>query len=180
MVYARLSEERERRPFTIASHDDDSPEKVRALHGLGAAITEFPVDVDAARAAKDLGMWSIVGAPNIVRGGSSSGNQSAAELFSLGLADVICADYHSPSMLPAAFRLVDDGIADLPAAIRALTLNPARAVGLTHRGAIEPGCSADVIVVRREGRGIPMVERVLRGGAEVFSLQIPRGSEVPA
>ena len=180
MVYARITEERERCHFTIASHDDDSPEKVAMLHGLGAGITEFPVDADAARKAKELGMWSIVGAPNIVRGGSSSGNQSAAELFSLGLADVICADYHAPSMLPAAFKLVDDGIADLPTAIRALTLNAAKAVGMTERGAIEPGCIADLIVVRRIGRGIPMVERVLRAGVEVLSLQIPQASEVPA
>ncbi len=126
MVYARITEERERRHFTIASHDDDSPEKVEMLHGLGAGITEFPVDVESARKAKELGMWSMVGAPNIVRGGSSSGNQSAAELFSLGLADVICADYHAPSMLPAAFKLVDDGIAELTAAMRALTLQPGK------------------------------------------------------
>jgi alpha-D-ribose 1-methylphosphonate 5-triphosphate diphosphatase len=180
MVYARITEERERCHFTIASHDDDSPEKVATLHGLGAAITEFPVDVDAARKAKDLGMWSIVGAPNIVRGGSSSGNQSAAELFSLGLADVICADYHAPSMLPAAFKLVDDGVADLVTAMRALTFNPARAVGLADRGAIEPGFTADVIIVRREGRDFPSVERVLRGGSEVLSLRVPQASEVPA
>jgi alpha-D-ribose 1-methylphosphonate 5-triphosphate diphosphatase len=180
MVYARISDERERRPFTIASHDDDSPEKVEALHGLGAGITEFPVDVPAARRAKELGMWSIVGAPNIVRGGSSSGNQSAAELFSLGLADIICADYHAPSMLPAAFKLVDDGILDLPTALRALTLNAAKAVGLADLGAIEPGYTANVIVVRRAGRGIPMVERVLRGGVEVLSLRLPQAMEVPA
>jgi alpha-D-ribose 1-methylphosphonate 5-triphosphate diphosphatase len=180
MVYARIMDERERKPFTIASHDDDSPEKVQALHGLGAAITEFPVDVPSARQAKELGMWSIVGAPNIVRGGSSSGNQSAAELFSLGLADVICADYHAPSMLPAAFKLVDDGIADLATAMCALTLNAAKAVGMRDRGAIEPGYLADVIVVRRAGRGIPMVERMLRSGADVFSLQLPQATEVPA
>jgi alpha-D-ribose 1-methylphosphonate 5-triphosphate diphosphatase len=180
MVYARIMDERERKPFTIASHDDDSPEKVQALHELGAGITEFPVDVPSARRAKELGMWSIVGAPNIVRGGSSSGNQSAAELFSLGLADVICADYHAPSMLPAAFKLVDDGIADLATAMCALTLNAAKAVGMRDRGAIEPGYLADVIVVRRIGRGIPMVERMLRSGADVFSLQLPQATEVPA
>jgi alpha-D-ribose 1-methylphosphonate 5-triphosphate diphosphatase len=180
MVYARIDAERRQRPFTIASHDDDSPAKVEALHSLGAGITEFPVDVDAARRAKELGMWCIVGAPNIVRGGSSSGNQSASELFSLGLADIICADYHAPSMLIAAFKLADDGIAGLSAAVRTLTLNPARAVGLEDRGAISPGYTADVIVVRRRDQGLPMVERVLRGGAEVLALQLPRAVEVPA
>lgn len=179
MVYDRIRAEYEQKPFTIASHDDDSPEKVELLHSLGATISEFPVDAESAGRALELGMHSIVGAPNIVRGGSSSGNQSAAELFSRGLADIICADYHAPSMLPAAFALVDEGILDLPAAVRALSLNPARAVGMRDRGAIAPGYTADLIAVRREGRGFPMVERVLRNGRAVFSLQLPQAMEVP-
>jgi alpha-D-ribose 1-methylphosphonate 5-triphosphate diphosphatase len=110
-----------------------------------------------------------------VRGGSSSGNQSAIELFGLGLADVICAGYHAPSLLPAAFRLVDEGIVDLPAAVRALTLNAEAAVGLLDRGAIEAGRRADAIVVRRSDSAIPMVERVLRQGVEIVSLSRSSG-----
>jgi alpha-D-ribose 1-methylphosphonate 5-triphosphate diphosphatase len=125
-------------------------------------------------------MRIIVGAPNIVRGGSSSGNQSAIELFALGLADIICADYHAPSMLPAAFALVDDNVVDLPAAVRALTLNPARAVGLNDRGAIEDGLSADFILVRRTGRSFPAVERVFRSGIERMSINAQQPAEVPA
>jgi alpha-D-ribose 1-methylphosphonate 5-triphosphate diphosphatase len=180
MVYGRILDEMKRSPFTISSHDDDSPEKVDALWDLGARISEFPVDVDTARRARERGMTIIVGAPNIVRGGSSSGNQSAAELFSLGLADAICADYHSPSMLPAAFRLVDDGILDLPAAVRSLGYNSAQALQMAGLGAIEPGCVADLIVVRREGRGIPSVERVLREGREIMSLRPSSRVEVTA
>jgi alpha-D-ribose 1-methylphosphonate 5-triphosphate diphosphatase len=180
MVYGRIRDEMERRPFTIASHDDDSPEKVAALHELGAGITEFPVTVEAAQEARQRGMSIIVGAPNIVRGGSSSGNQSAVELFSLGLADVICADYHAPSLLVAAFKLADDGIVSLPEAVRALTLNAAKAVGMFDRGAIEEGYSADLILVRRTASGMPMVERVLRRGQEVLSLAAPQPTEVPA
>jgi alpha-D-ribose 1-methylphosphonate 5-triphosphate diphosphatase len=180
MVYRRISDELARQPFTIASHDDDSPEKVDLLWELGSRVSEFPVDVPTARRARDRGMVIVTGAPNVVRGGSSSGNQSARELFSLGLADVIVADYHAPSMLPAAFCLVDDGIADLPAAVRALTLNAARAVGMENLGAIEPGYVADVILVRRSGRVFPVVERVFRQGDEVLTLAPRRRQEVPA
>ena len=179
-VYRRIWEECRRLAFTISSHDDDSPEKVDALNDLGASMSEFPVDVPSARQARERGMRIIVGAPNIVRGGSSSGNQSARELFALGLADIICADYHAPSLLPAAFALVDDNVVGLPEAMRALTLNPARAVGLNDRGAIEPGLSADVILVRRTRRSFPTVERVIRNGIERMSLNAQQPAEVPA
>jgi alpha-D-ribose 1-methylphosphonate 5-triphosphate diphosphatase len=179
-VYRRIGEEMARRPFFISSHDDDSPEKVDILHQLGATVTEFPVTVDTARRARELGMTIVVGAPNIVRGGSSSGNQSAGELFSLGLADVIVADYHAPSLLPAAFSLVDDGLTDLSGAVRALTFNAARAVGMDNLGAIEPGYVADLIAVRRGGRAFPAVERVFREGVEVLTLAPPPRQEVLA
>ncbi|HLF76212.1 MAG TPA: alpha-D-ribose 1-methylphosphonate 5-triphosphate diphosphatase [Dehalococcoidia bacterium] len=178
MVYGRILDEMQRSPFTIASHDDDSPEKVDTLWQLGARVSEFPVDVDTARRARERGMTIVVGAPNIVRGGSSSGNQDASELFSLGLADAICADYHAPSLLPSAFRLVDEGIVDLPAAVRSLGYNAAKALRLEGLGAIETGCIADVILVRREGRGIPLVERVLRGGREIMALRAASRVEV--
>jgi alpha-D-ribose 1-methylphosphonate 5-triphosphate diphosphatase len=179
-VYQRILTERERLGFAIASHDDDSPEKVEALYELGARITEFPVDVASARKARELGMTIVVGAPNIVRGGSSSGNQSAVELFELGLADVICADYHAPSLLVSAFALADAGVAALPTAIAALTRNAASAVGLDDRGAIEPGMRADLIVVRRPGRGLPAVERVFCRGVERLSLRSPETVGAPA
>lgn len=111
----------------------------------------------------------MVGAPNIVRGGSSSGNLDARELFSLGLADVIRADYYAPSMLPAAFRLVEEGLADLPSAIRTLTQNAARAVGLNDRGAVEPGLQADLLLVRLNADGLPQVEKTYRAGRLVHS-----------
>jgi alpha-D-ribose 1-methylphosphonate 5-triphosphate diphosphatase len=168
-VYARLRAEASRRPIAIATHDDDSPEKVDVGWGLGARVAEFPVTVEAARRQRELGMPILVGAPNIVRGGSQSGNLDARELIELGLADVISADYHTPSLLAAAFRLVEDGLRDLPAAIRMLTLNAARAVGLADRGAIEPGLLADLILVRLGASGVPCVERAFRAGRPVFS-----------
>src|SRR5262249_38170307 len=169
-VYQRIREESERLGIRIGSHDDDSEDKVNALHEIGATVAEFPVTVEAARQAKQFGMHIVVGAPNIVRGGSSSGNMDASELFRLGLADVICADYHAPSMLPAAFRLVDDGIVELPAAVAAVPRNPALAVGLDRLGAITEGFTADLVLVRREEGCLPSVERVIRGGRQVLDL----------
>jgi alpha-D-ribose 1-methylphosphonate 5-triphosphate diphosphatase len=180
MVYARITDELARLPYHIASHDDDSPDKVNTLHALGARVCEFPVTLEAAQQGRDRDMIIVIGAPNIVRGGSSSGNMDAAELVSNGLADAICADYHAPSMLPAAFRLYDDGLVDLPAAVRMLTLNPARAVGLDDYGALREGYVADLLLVRRAPNGMPEVERVFRGGEEIMSLRPSRRVEVPA
>ncbi|MGE0058687.1 MAG: alpha-D-ribose 1-methylphosphonate 5-triphosphate diphosphatase [Dehalococcoidia bacterium] len=180
MVYARIREERQRMPFVIASHDDDTPEKVDTLFAMGASVCEFPVTVEAAERGRSKGMTIVVGAPNIVRGGSSSGNMDAAELVRLGLADAICADYHAPSMLPAAFRLYDDDLVDLPAAVRMLSLNPARALGIDDLGAVLPGYVADLLFVRRTANGMPAVERVIRGGREVMNLRPSRRVEVPA
>jgi alpha-D-ribose 1-methylphosphonate 5-triphosphate diphosphatase len=168
-IYARLRAEHARQPLVIATHDDDSAGKVDLGWNLGARIGEFPVTVEAARRQRELGMPIIVGAPNIVRGGSQSGNLDARILIELGLVDIICADYHVPSLLPSAFRIVDEGLADLPSAIRMLTLNPARAVGLTDRGAIEPGLLADLQLVRMSASGVPAVEEVFRNGRRVFS-----------
>jgi alpha-D-ribose 1-methylphosphonate 5-triphosphate diphosphatase len=179
-VYKRVIEERMTQGIVIASHDDDSAEKVDMQHDAGSTICEFPITVDTARRARELGMTLVVGAPNIVRGGSSSGNQDARELFELGLVDVICADYHAPSLLVAAFRVIHDGLCDLPAAIRTLTLNAAEAVGLKDVGAIRTGYRADLVLVRESAAGHPEVEAAFRHGTEVFRLRVPAREAVPA
>lgn len=171
-VYARVRAELKEHPFVVATHDDDTAEKVDRQRAIGAAVAEFPVTVEAARRAREHGMTIVVGAPNIVRGGSASGNQDARELFELGLADVICADYHAPSLLLAAFRLVEEGVLTLPAAINAVSLNAARAVGLQNVGAIVRGQIADIaLVVLGEDR-LPQVESLFRGGERVFSCRV--------
>jgi alpha-D-ribose 1-methylphosphonate 5-triphosphate diphosphatase len=172
-VYARVHAEREMRPFVLSTHDDDSPEKVDRQWEIGASIAEFPVTMDAAVRARERGMSIVVGAPNIVRGGSTSGNMDAVDLVAAGLADIICADYHAPSLLVAAFRLVEEGLLDLPAAIRMLTANPARAVGLHDRGSIEPGKRADLALVQLGASGTPMVEALYRRGHMVMAMQPP-------
>jgi alpha-D-ribose 1-methylphosphonate 5-triphosphate diphosphatase len=153
----------------LATHDDDSPEKVDAQWELGATVAEFPVTYEAAQRARDRGMHIVVGAPNLLRGGSQSGNLAAADLMSWGFADIICADYHAPSLFAAAFRAVEDGLADVPGAIRMVTLNPSIAVGLNDRGGILPGYSADLAVLRLDDAGFPQVESAYRQGRLVYA-----------
>lgn len=168
-VHERVRAESRRVPITLASHDDHTPEKVDRLHAVGASIAEFPVAAEAAERARELGMSIVVGAPNVLRGGSQSGNVAAEELIQRDLADIICADYHAPSMLAAAFKLAREGLRDLPAAVRMITLNPAQAVGLTDRGVVQPGTRADLILVRVDGHGFPHVEATISRGRSAFT-----------
>lgn len=167
-VYERQREEVESGEIHVASHDDDSAEKVDALWSIGARVSEFPVTLEAAQRAAERGMAVIVGAPNVVRGGSQSGNLAAREVAERGWEAVLCADYHAPSLLPAIFRLVDEQVLDLPAGIRLATLNPARALQMTDRGEIRAGLRADLIAVRRNHAGLPSVERVWSAGDPIF------------
>lgn len=167
-VYERVRQTLSEEPFVLASHDDDTPEKVDLMRDLGATVAEFPVTREAAVRAREASMWITVGAPNIVRGGSTSGNTDAAELVSLGLADIICADYHSPSMLLAAFLLVERGLCTVPQAVKMVTAHPAAAFGMGDRGRIEPGLRGDLALVELvEGR--PVVQAVSYRGTPVFA-----------
>jgi alpha-D-ribose 1-methylphosphonate 5-triphosphate diphosphatase len=125
----------------LASHDDDSPEKVLFMKNeYGAGISEFPVDLTAAKKAGAEGLMVVMGAPNVLLGGSHSGNLSALEAIREGCADILCSDYYPASLLHAAFVLEEKGILPLAAAIRMLTLNPARAVGIdADYGSVEAG-----------------------------------------
>lgn len=162
--YNRIAEETRRNPIVLATHDDDTEAKVDAQAALGATIAEFPVTMQAAQRCRDHGMTIVVGAPNVLRGGSQSGNLSAIDLIAAGLADAICADYHAPCLIPAAFRIAQQGIVDLPAAIRMITETPARAVGLPRLGAIREGYVADLALVRLDREDLPQIEATVSGG----------------
>jgi alpha-D-ribose 1-methylphosphonate 5-triphosphate diphosphatase len=137
-----------RHDIPVASHDDTEIAHVIEAHGEGIAISEFPTTVDAACAARDAGMAIVMGGPNLVRGGSHSGNVSAGELARLGLLDIVSSDYVPASLLMSVFALhLQQGWA-LPRAVASASLAPARAVKLDDRGEIAAGRRADLARVR--------------------------------
>ena len=152
----------------LASHDDATEAHVEEAIADGVAIAEFPTTREAAQAAHRNGLAVLMGAPNVVRGKSHSGNISAVDVAAGGHLDVLSSDYVPASLLPAAFRLAETvpGMS-LPAAMRTITLNPARAAGLDDRGAIEPHRRADLVQVRIRD-AIPAVRRVWREGLRVM------------
>jgi alpha-D-ribose 1-methylphosphonate 5-triphosphate diphosphatase len=154
---------------SIASHDDDCSEKVEAMHRMGVGLSEFPVNQEAARAARRHDMLISLGSPNILRGASLTGNLSGCEAIAAGLGDILCSDYAPMSLLHAALKLYRDDILDLPSAVRLITLNAARATGLDHlTGTIAPGKAADLVLVD-DSRNVAQVARTFVSGHEVFS-----------
>ena len=151
----------------LASHDDTTLEHVeQAIHDR-VAIAEFPTTAQAAQALHATGIRVLMGAPNLVRGGSHAGNVATAELAQTGALDVLSSDYMPASLLPAALRLSEIGRSgDLAAAVRTVTRTPAQAVGLDDRGEIAAGKRADLIRVRIVEQ-LPVVRTVWRSGRRV-------------
>ena len=139
------------RKIALASHDDATHAHVAESHQLGSVIAEFPTTFEAAEASRKHGMNVLMGAPNIVRGGSHSGNVAASELAQLGLLDILSSDYYPASLLDAAFRVADDesNRFTLPQAVKLVTKNPAQALNLQDRGVIGEGKRADLVLAHR-------------------------------
>lgn len=137
----------------VASHDDDTVEKVELMDQLGANISEFPVTLEAAREAHRRGMLNAMGAPNALRGQSYSGNLSARAAHEAGVLDLLAADYHPSAMLPAVLVLGKTDPNGLAGAARLTSLNPARALGLEDRGEIRVGLRADLFIASDTGVG---------------------------
>jgi alpha-D-ribose 1-methylphosphonate 5-triphosphate diphosphatase len=135
----------------VASHDDTLVEHVDEAAEDGIAISEFPTTLAAAQAARRLGLVSVMGAPNVVRGGSHSGNVSAIDLANEGLLDILSSDYVPSSLLMAAFDLARLAQWSLPRAVATVSATPAKAAGLTDRGVIETGLRADIVRVGLAG-----------------------------
>lgn len=154
------------RGIALASHDDWDADRVRRDAADGIGISEFPVNMQAARAAREAGMTVIAGAPNVVRGGSHSGNVAAEDLVRAGLVDAFASDYVPASLIEAAFLCADRAGIALPAAVATVTDAPARMAGLPDRGRIEPGLRADLVRIRVHA-GLPVVREVWREGARV-------------
>ena len=155
------------RGITVASHDDATEAHVDEAIGHGVKLAEFPTSVEAAKASHSAGMSVLMGAPNIVRGKSHSGNIAARDLAELGVLDVLSSDYVPFSLLYAPFLLSDqvEGIT-LPRALSMVTSTPAATVGLTDRGRIAGGLRGDVVRVHRDS-GVPVVRGVWRQGIRV-------------
>jgi alpha-D-ribose 1-methylphosphonate 5-triphosphate diphosphatase len=154
------------RRIAVASHDDRTVEEVEENFADGVTISEFPVTLEAAEAAHARGMRIIAGAPNVVRGGSHSGNVAATDLVRAGVMDALASDYVPASLVEAAFRLAEDGLLDLPAAVATISAHPADMAGMTDRGRLQPGQRADIARVRLAGQ-MPVVRQVWRGGERV-------------
>ena len=151
----------------LASHDDRTEEEVAQNAADGIRVSEFPVTMAAALAAKARGMQVIAGAPNIVRGGSHSGNVAAADLVRAGAVDAFASDYVPASLIEAAFICAADAQISLPEAVALISDRPARMAGLPDRGRIEAGLRADLVRVRVHD-GLPVVRQVWRAGERVI------------
>jgi alpha-D-ribose 1-methylphosphonate 5-triphosphate diphosphatase len=155
------------RGLTLASHDDATPEHVAEALSFGVDFSEFPTTVEAARAAHAAGIRVLMGAPNLVRGGSHSGNVAASDLAKAGILDVLSSDYVPFSLMHAAFLLGGSAInLDLPAAIAAVSAVPAAVVGLDDRGAIALGRRADLVRVQATDDA-PVIRTVWRDGLRI-------------
>jgi len=161
---ARIGALCDARHIALASHDDTTIADVEESCHNGITIAEFPTTVVAARRARELGMKIIMGSPNIMLGGSHSGNVSAMALAREGLLDILTSDYVPGSLLHAAFALAAEGF-DLAEAVAMVTANPADLLGFTDRGRLEPGQRADLLRVRLV-EGVPVIRNVWIAGRQ--------------
>ncbi|MEP0518776.1 MAG: alpha-D-ribose 1-methylphosphonate 5-triphosphate diphosphatase [Hyphomicrobiales bacterium] len=154
------------RNIAMASHDDATLAHVDESISFGVHMAEFPTSIEAARASHEAGLSVLMGAPNIVRGQSHSGNIAAKDLAKIGVLDVLSSDYVPFSIMHAPFVLADTEEISLPEAISMVTSTPARTVGLNDRGRIANGLRADLVRVRHE-EGVPVIRSVWREGMRV-------------
>lgn len=155
------------RGIPIATHDDTTIEHVEAGIASGAVISEFPTTVEAAEAAKERGLATIAGAPNVVRGGSHSGGVSVAELAEKDLLDGLSSDYVPASLLQAVLKLHDKHGITLPAAMAKVTWKVADILGLKDRGHLKPGLRADIVRFKALG-ATPVIATVWSQGRRAF------------
>jgi alpha-D-ribose 1-methylphosphonate 5-triphosphate diphosphatase len=169
---ARLAKIAHENGIPIASHDDSTPQARRDYHALNVRIAEFPMNTLTAETAVALGDPVICGAPNVVRGGShlgAGGILAAAEVRE-GRCSILVSDYYYPALMQAPFRLASDGDVGFEAAWRLISSNPAEAVGLSDRGALEPGARADLVVVAPpQETGVAMLRLALVAGRPAFN-----------
>jgi alpha-D-ribose 1-methylphosphonate 5-triphosphate diphosphatase len=150
----RLAEAFDRMGVLYGSHDDPDAETRETYSMIGAKICEFPLTRAAARLTRAVGDPVVMGAPNVVRGGSQAGNAAAEDLIEAGYCDVLVSDYHYPSLARAAFHLADRGVRSLPGAWKLISENPADIMRLPDRGVIDYGRRADLTIINETTREI--------------------------
>ncbi len=156
------------RGLSLASHDDATREHVQESAGFGMTIAEFPTTHEAASMSHELGLKVLMGAPNVVRGGSHSGNIAASDLARNGVLDILSSDYYPASMLQSVRILSQSDLGiSLPQAVNMVSLAPAQSANLPDRGQILPGLVADLLRVKDSGKQF-VVRQVLRHGERVF------------
>jgi alpha-D-ribose 1-methylphosphonate 5-triphosphate diphosphatase len=163
----RLAAAARKAGVAMASHDDDTPAKHDGYADLGCRLCEFPLNRETADTARARGNAVIMGAPNVVRGGSHTNGLSASAMIRDGMCAVLTSDYYYPSMLHAAFRLANDGICSLAEAWNLISAKPAEMVGLSDRGMIAEGKRADLVAIDAGG-GSPRIAGVFAKGAPVL------------
>ena len=154
--------------IALLSHDDDCKQKLDTLLSLGIHISEFPLSLEVAQYALSKGSITGMGAPNVVRGGSQSGNVSAQDLIKEGACSYLCSDYHPNSMLLAVFEIAKNNPhIPLAQAFAMVTTTPARSVGLENKGELKEGFKADILVI--DDSYIPEVRVCIKNGRSVYS-----------
>ena len=152
--------------ISVASHDDDEITKLELVKSFGTTISEFPITLEVAKRAKEIGLHTIAGAPNVLLGGSHSGNLSAAEAIAHDCVDILCSDYYPAALLHAVFDLHEKHGNDLHEMFMKVTLNPAKAVRMDDElGSIKVGKKADILVIERMDDGYPMLTATIVNGA---------------
>lgn len=153
----------------IASHDDDSIEKIDAIKAFGTTISEFPITLDIARHAHKEGLYTMAGAPNVLLGGSHSGNLTAHDAINEGIIDILCSDYYPAALLHSVYKMHNDFGCPLHEMFNLVTLNPARAVNIDDQvGSIEIGKRADLLIIEKIENDFPVITSCFVEGAHVF------------
>jgi alpha-D-ribose 1-methylphosphonate 5-triphosphate diphosphatase len=157
-----------RHDIVVASHDDDTASKVDQMIDYGVTISEFPINMAAARYSHEQNLMVVVGSSNLVRGLSHSNNMKAVDAIKAGYSDAICSDYLPSSLLPAVFMLHEKENIPLHDAVAMVTTNPAKALGISDQvGSIEKGKMADLVFVKLHN-GYPLVHRTLVNGETIY------------
>ncbi|HWQ78654.1 MAG TPA: alpha-D-ribose 1-methylphosphonate 5-triphosphate diphosphatase [Anaerovoracaceae bacterium] len=159
---------------SVSSHDDDTEEKLAVNKAIGVDISEFPILIETAKEAKQMGFYTVVGAPNILLGGSHSGNMSAAEAIKEGCADILCSDYYPPAILHGIFIMHREYGVPLHEMVNKATLNPAKAMRTDgDYGSVEVGKKADLLIINILD-GYPVVTHALVDGKTTSRVEYRR------